>query len=221
MYFVKGVRVTLLVTVLALILGVILGVLTAIVRSAHDQQPVNKRSVLLKFMNGVCKVYLTVIRGTPMMVQLLIMWFVIFAGQRATDGNLIRCAVISFGINSGAYVAEIVRSGIMSIDKGQMEAGRSLGLDYTAAMRFIIVPQAFKNVLPALGNELITLLKETSIVTVIGLRDLTKGAMIVNANTYQAFVPFLAIAAIYLLMVMALSWLLGRMERRLRQSDIR
>ena len=129
--------------------------------------------------------------------------------------------MISFGINSGAYVAEIVRSGIMSIDKGQMEAGRSLGLNYVSTMRFVIIPQAFKNVLPALGNELITLLKETSIVTVIGLKDLTKGAMIVQANTYQAFVPFIAIAVIYLALVMLLSWLLGRMERRLRQSDIR
>ena len=161
-----------------------------------------------------------------MMVQLLIMWFVIwpalFPGSvRATDGNLIRCAVLAFGINSGAYVAEIVRSGIMSIDKGQMEAGRSLGLNYVSTMRYIIIPQAFKNVLPALGNELITLLKETSIVTVIGLKDLTKGAMIIQANTYQALVPFLAIAVMYLALVMLLSWLLGKMERRLRQSDIR
>ena len=129
--------------------------------------------------------------------------------------------MISFGINSGAYVAEIVRSGIMSIDKGQMEAGRSLGLNYVSTMRFVIIPQAFKNVLPALGNELITLLKETSIVTVIGLKDLTKGAMIIQANTYQALVPFLAIAVMYLALVMLLSWLLGKMERRLRQSDIR
>ncbi len=221
MYFVKGIRITLLVTVLALILGVVLGVLVAIIRSAHDQQPVKKRGIVLRILNVICKVYLTVIRGTPMMVQLLIMWFVIWAGARATDGNLIRCAVISFGINSGAYVAEIVRSGIMSIDKGQMEAGRSLGLNYVSTMRFVIIPQAFKNVLPALGNELITLLKETSIVTVIGLKDLTKGAMIVQANTYQAFVPFIAIALIYLLLVLLLSWLLGKMERRLRQSDIR
>lgn len=225
-YFLKGIRITLLVTALALILGVVLGVLVAVIRSAHDQQPVNRRNIFLRFFNGVCKVYLTVIRGTPMMVQLLIMWFVIwpviFSGStRATDGNLIRCAVLAFGINSGAYVAEIVRSGIMSIDKGQMEAGRSLGLNYFNTMRYIIVPQAFKNVLPALGNELITLLKETSIVTVIGLKDLTKGAMIVQANTYQAFVPFIAIAVIYLMMVMLLTWLLGKMERRLRKSDLR
>lgn len=221
MYFVKGIRVTLLVTVLALILGLVLGVIVAIVRSAHDQQPENRRSIVLRFLNLVCKVYLTVIRGTPMMVQLLIMWFVIWASARATDGNMTRCAVLSFGINSGAYIAEIVRSGIMSIDVGQMEAGRSIGLGYVDTMRFIIMPQAFKNVLPALGNELITLLKETSIVTVIGLKDLTKGAMIIQANTYQALVPFLALAAIYLVMVMFLSWLMGKLERRLRQNDIR
>ena len=225
-YFVKGVRITLLVTALVLVLGVVLGVLVAVIRSAHDQQPANKKNPVLGILDGICKFYLTVIRGTPMMVQLLIMWFVLwpilFPGStRGTDGNLIRCAVLAFGINSGAYVAEIVRSGIMSIDKGQMEAGRSLGLNYINTMRFIIVPQAFKNVLPALGNELITLLKETSIVTVIGLKDLTKGAMIVQANTYQALVPFLGIAVIYLAMVMVLSWLLGKMERRLRKSDLR
>ncbi len=226
MYFLKGIRITLLVTVLALVLGVILGVLVAVIRSAHDQQPEKKRGLLLRIFNGICKFYLTVVRGTPMMVQLLIMWFVIWpvlfpGATRATDGNLIRCAVLAFGVNSGAYVAEIVRSGIMSIDKGQMEAGRSLGLNYVTTMRYIIIPQAFKNVLPALGNELITLLKETSIVTVIGLKDLTKGAMIIQANTYQALVPFIAIALMYLAMVMLLSWLLGKMERRLRQSDIR
>lgn len=220
-YFLNGIKITLLVTLFALILGLVLGVLVAVIRSAHDQQPENKRGIVLRVMNLLCKIYLTVIRGTPMMVQLLIMWFVVWASARATDGNMIRCAVLSFGINSGAYVAEIVRSGIMSIDKGQMEAGRSLGLGYVKTMRFIIIPQSFKNILPALGNELITLLKETSIVTVIGLKDLTKGAMIIQANTYQAMVPYLAIAAIYLAMVMLLSWLLGVVERRMRKSDLR
>ena len=161
------------------------------------------------------------IRGTPTLVQLLIMWFVIWASARSTDENMIRCAILSFGINSGAYVAEIIRSGIMSIDRGQMEAGRSLGLNYTATMRHVIIPQAFKNVLPALGNELITLLKETSVVTVIGLKDLTKGAMIIQSKTYQAFVPYIAIAVIYLALVLVLSWILGKVERRLRQSDLR
>ena len=220
-YFVRGIGVTLLVTAFALLLGLVLGVLVGIIRSAHDQQPEKKKGIVLWVLNGICKVYLTVIRGTPTLVQLLIMWFVVWASARATDGNMIRCAILSFGINSGAYVAEIIRSGIMSIDRGQMEAGRSLGLNYTATMRHVIIPQAFKNVLPALGNELITLLKETSVVTVIGLKDLTKGAMIIQSKTYQAFVPYIAIAVIYLALVLVLSWILGKVERRLRQSDLR
>ena len=220
-YFVKGLGTTLTVTVFALVIGVIIGVLVAIIRSAHDQQPERKKGLLLKILNGICKVYLTVIRGTPMMVQLLIMWFVVWASARSTDSNMMKCAILAFGINSGAYVAEIFRSGIMSIDKGQMEAGRSVGLTYAAAMRYIIIPQAFKNVLPALGNELITLVKETSVVTVIGLRDLTKGAMIVQSKTYQALIPYFAIAAIYLVIVMFLTWVMGKLERRLRQSDLR
>ena len=220
-YFVKGLGTTLTVTVFALIIGVIIGVLVAIIRSAHDQQPERKKGLPLRILNGICKVYLTVIRGTPMMVQLLIMWFIVWASARSTDSNMLKCAILAFGINSGAYVAEIVRSGIMSIDKGQMEAGRSVGLTYAATMRYIIIPQAFKNVLPALGNELITLVKETSVVTVIGLRDLTKGAMIIQSKTYQALVPFLAIAAIYLVIVLFLTWAMGKLERRLRQSDLR
>lgn len=220
-YFIKGAGITLLVTIFALMIGIVLGVLIALIRSAHDQQPKNRRSMGLKIANGICQVYLTVIRGTPMMVQLLIMWFVIWSSARASDSNMIRCAILSFGINSGAYMAEIVRSGIMSIDKGQTEAGRSLGLNYADTMRFVIIPQAIKNILPALGNELITLVKETSIVTVIGLRDLTKGAMIIQAKTYQALVPFVAIAAIYLVIVLFLSWAMGKLERRMRKSDIR
>ena len=223
-YFVKGVRITLLVTALALVLGVVLGVLVAVIRSAHDQQPANKKNPVLGILDGICKFYLTVIRGTPMMVQLLIMWFVLwpilFPGStRGTDGNLIRCAVLAFGINSGAYVAEIVRSGIMSIDKGQMEAGRSLGLNYINTMRFIIVPQAFKNVLPALANEFIVLLKETSICGYIGLTDLTRGGDIIRSRTYEAFLPLIAVALIYLVLVAGLSALVKAWERRLRASD--
>ena len=220
-YFIKGLGTTLTVTIFALVLGVILGVIVAVIRSAYDQQPEKKKGLPLKILNGICKVYLTVIRGTPMMVQLLILCFIVWASARSTDSNMLRCAILAFGINSGAYVAEIFRSGIMSIDKGQMEAGRSVGLTYAATMRYIIIPQAFKNVLPALGNELITLVKETSVVTVIGLRDLTKGAMIIQSKTYQAMVPYLAIAAIYLVMVMFLTWVMGKLERRLRQSDLR
>ncbi len=221
LYFIKGIRITLSVTFLSLILGLIIGVTIAIIRSTYDQQPELKKGPILTFFNSVCKVYLTVIRGTPTMVQLLIMWFVVWASARATDSNMFWCAVLAFGINSGAYIAEIIRSGIMSIDKGQMEAGRSVGLSYTNTMRYVILPQAFKNCLPALGNEMITLLKETSVVTVIGLKDLTKGAMIIQSKTYQAFVPFIAIACIYLVLVLGLTWLMGKVERRLRQSDLR
>lgn len=222
MYFVNGIQVTLIVAALACVLGLVLGVVAAIVRSAHDQQQAGRRkNPILGFFNAVAVVYITVIRGTPTMVQLLIMWFVVWASARATQSNMIICAVVTFGLNSGAYVAEIVRSGIMSIEQGQMEAGRSLGLPYSTTMRCIILPQAFKNVLPALGNEAITLLKETSIVTVIGLKDLTKGAMIIQGNTFQALIPFVAIALIYLAMVMILSFIFGRIERRLRRSDHR
>ncbi len=219
-YFLRGLKVTLIVAFFALIIGLILGALVSIVRSAHGQQGEHKSKVL-GFFNAVCQIYLTVIRGTPSMVQLLIMWFVIWASARSSDTNMTICAILSFGINSGAYIAEIFRSGIMSVDKGQMEAGRSLGLTYASTMKSIIIPQAFKTSIPALGNEMITLVKETSIVTVIGLKDLTKGAMIIQANTFQAFVPYFAIAAIYLAIVLVLSWIMSIVERRLRKSDLR
>ena len=212
LWLLDGLKTTLIITVFAVIVGLIIGFLVAIIRSAHD------KSGSFKILNAICRVYLTVIRGTPTMIQLLIMNFVIFG---AVSINKIIVGGLAFGINSGAYVAEIVRSGIMSIDQGQTEAGRSLGLNFSQTMRLIIIPQAFKNVLPALGNELITLVKETSVVTVIGLRDLTKGAMIIQSKTYQAMVPYLAIAAIYLVIVMFLTWVMGKLERRLRQSDLR
>lgn len=213
--YIKGLGVTLMLTVLALILGIILGVFVAVIRSAHDQQKAGRKNSLLGFLNFLCKVYVTVIRGTPMMVQLLIMYFVIFANTR----NMVGVAALAFGINSGAYVSEIIRGGIMAVDAGQMEAGRSLGFGYAATMRLIIIPQAVKIILPALGNELITLLKETSIVTVIGLRDLTKAAMLIVGKTYLAFMPLIAIALIYLIIVMILTWLVGKLERRLRTSE--
>ena len=222
MYFVRGIGVTLLVTAFALVVGFLLGVINALIRSGYDlQQSGRRKNPVLFILNIIAKIYITVIRGTPTMVQLLIMWFVVWASARADFKNMVICAILTFGINSGAYVAEIIRSGIMSIDAGQMEAGRSLGLPYWTTMRSVIIPQAFKNVLPALGNELITLLKETSIVTVIGLMDLTKGAMIIQSKTYQAMVPYFAIALIYLAMVLILSTLLGKLERRMRSSDNR
>ncbi len=216
--FVEGLGVTLEVTVLALIMGIAIGIVVAIVRSTYDQQNDSMRGVgkvVMKVLNAVCQVYLTVIRGTPTMVQMLIMYFVIFASSR----NTVMVAVLTFGINSGAYVAEIFRSGIMAVDRGQMEAGRSLGFGYVRTMQYIIIPQAFKNVLPALGNEMITLFKETSIVAMIGLRDLTKAAINVQSVTYQAFMPYIGIAAIYLFVVMILARLLGILERRLRTSE--
>ncbi len=184
-------------------------------RTSHDQQRPGKHNPVLGVLNVICQIYTTVIRGTPIMVQLLIMYFVIFASTR----NQIGVAMLTFGVNSGAYVSEIIRGGIMSIDKGQMKAGRSLGLPYATTMRFVVIPQAIKNILPALGNELITLLKDTSIVTVIGLRDLTKAAQLVQGKTYQAFMPYVGIAVLYLAMVMILSGLMGLLERRMRASD--
>lgn len=221
MYIVNGLKVTLLVTLLALILGLVIGVVVAVVRTAHDQVGKQGRKgltgVLLNVLNAICRVYLTLVRGTPAMVQLLLMYFVFLASST----NKVLVAVLTFGINSGAYVAEIFRSGIMSIDKGQMEAGRSLGLGYAKTMQKIILPQAVKNVLPALVNEMITLLKETSICGYIGLNDLTRGGDIIRGNTFDAMPPLLAVAAIYLVIVMFLTWVMGRIERRLRQSDNR
>ena len=213
--YLEGVGNTLKVAVLALILGVVLGLLVAMVRTFHDQQREERPGFLLGILNGICKVYTTVIRGTPMMVQLLIMAFVVFKSSR----NLVGVAALAFGINSGAYVAEIFRSGIMSIDNGQFEAGRSLGFNYTQTMLYIIMPQAFKNVLPALGNEFIVLLKETSVAGYIAIQDLTKGADIIRSRTYSAFMPLMAAAVIYLVMVMIFTYFVQRLERRLRSSD--
>ncbi len=209
-YIWEGLTVTLRVTLFAVILGIVIGFLIAIIRSTYD------KTGKMKLLNFICSVYLTVIRGTPVVVQLLIIYFVIFG---SVDINKIIVAIMAFGINSGAYVAEIFRSGIMSIDNGQFEAGRSLGFNYTQTMRYIIMPQAFKNVLPALGNEFIVLLKETSVSGYIALQDLTKGGDIIRSRTYDAFMPLLAVALIYLVMVMIFTKLVNILERRLRSSD--
>ena len=170
----------------------------------------------MKILYAICNVYLTVIRGTPAIVQLLMMYYVVFAVH---DPGKMITAIIAFGLNSAAYVAEIVRSGIMSIDQGQFEAGRSLGFNYRQTMLLIILPQAFKNVLPALANEFIVLMKETSISGYIGITDLTRGGDIIRSQTYEALLPLLAVAAIYLILVMFLSYLVGKLERRLRSSE--
>jgi len=218
-YLTRGLGNTLLITFFALMLGVVLGVVVAIIRTSWDKNQADMRPgigrVLLGIGNALCRVYLTVIRGTPVVVQLLLGVFVILVML----GNDVTIACIVFGINSGAYVAEIIRSGIMSIDNGQFEAGRSLGFNYIQTMWYIIIPQAFKNVLPALANEFIVLLKETSVVGYAGVIDLTKGGEIIRGRTFEAFMPLLAVAAVYLVMVMFFTWLVSKLERRLRSSE--
>lgn len=209
-YLVSGLGNTFLITFFAILIGIVLGFLVAIIRSTSD------KTGKLGFANFLCKIYLTIIRGTPVMVQLLIIYYVIF-GTVAIDKRLV--AIISFGVNSGAYVAEIIRSGIMSIDAGQFEAGRSLGFTYAQTMIHIIMPQAFKNVLPALANEFIVLLKETSISGYIGLMDLTRGGDIIRSRTFSAFMPLVAVGLIYLFIVMILSSFVNRLERRLRVNE--
>ena len=209
-YITDGLKITLLVTVFAVLIGVVLGFLIAIVRTTHD------KTGKLKILNAICKVYLTVIRGTPEVVQLMIIYFIIFG---SVDISKVVVAIVAFGINSGAYVAEIFRSGIMSIDNGQFEAGRSLGFNYAQTMMYIVMPQAFKNVLPTLCNEFISLLKETSVSGYIALQDLTKGGDIIRSRTYDAFMPLIAVALIYLAMVMIFTKLVSLLERRLRNSD--
>ena len=209
-YIADGFVVTVEVTFFAVLIGIILGFLIAVIRSTHD------KTAKLKIPDFICKVYLTVIRGTPSVLQLLIIYFVVFGSVNISK---VLVAIIAFGINSGAYVAEVIRSGIMSIDKGQTEAGRSLGFTYAQTMIYIILPQALKNVLPALGNEVIVLLKETSICGYIALQDLTKGGDIIRSRTYDAFMPLIAVAFIYLIMVMLLQRLVAGLERRLNSSE--
>ena len=215
--YLDGVGTTLVITAAALAMGVVLGSVVALVRVAHDQQRAHHRNPLLGIFNFICKIYTTVIRGTPMMVQLLIMSMVIFKTSR----NHTAVGALALGINSGAYVSEIIRGGLMSVDPGQMEAGRSLGLNYMTTMVLIVIPQAIRSVLPALGNEFIILLKDTSLVTVIGGKELLYAAQGIMSRTYEAMFPLLGTAAIYLVLVMLFSWLLGKLERRLRQGDRR
>lgn len=218
-YLLKGLGVTFEVTFFAVLLGIVLGVIVALVRSSYDTLKEELKGgfgkAVLYFFYKLCGIYLTVIRGTPVVVQLMIIYFVIFA----SSNNKVMVAVLAFGINSGAYVAEIIRGGIMSIDKGQFEAGRSLGFGYVRTMAFIIIPQAFKTVLPALANEFIVLIKETSVSGYVGLQELTKGGDIIRSRTYSAFMPLIAVAIIYLVIVMFFSWLVSLLERRLKNSE--
>ncbi len=220
-WLLEGLFNTLRITFFAVLLGIAIGVIIAIIRSTYDKNKTTLKKkggigyVVLNILDKICKLYLTVIRGTPVVVQLLIMYFIIFASL--TDGTMV--AIIAFGINSGAYVAEIFRSGIMAIDKGQFEAGRSLGLNYIQTMIYIIIPQMFKVVLPTLCNEFIVLLKETSVAGYVGIADLTKAGDLIRGRTFSAFMPLIAVALIYLLIVMLFTWIVGKLERRLRNSD--
>ena len=215
--YLEGLCTTVLVTILALCIGVVLGIVVAVIRTGHDQQRKGRHNPILAVLNLICKVYVTVIRGTPMMVQLLIMGFVVFKSSR----NFTLVGALSLGINSGAYVAEIIRGGLMSLDPGQMEAGRSLGLGYLPTMTYIVVPQAFKAILPALGNEFITLLKDTSLISAIAGKEVVYFAKAIGAKTYDYMFPLLIIAVMYLILVLIFTWLQGKLERRLRASDRR
>ena len=217
---VKGLGSTLLITACAALIGIVIGVIVAAIRTSYDKnlETMKLRGGIgyhiLKFFNGICKLYLTVFRGTPVVVQLLIIYFIILPKSEG-----LTVAIIAFGINSGAYVAEIFRGGIMSIDNGQFEAGRSIGFNYVQTMRYIIIPQMFKNVLPALLNEFIALLKETSVAGYVAIRDLTKAGNSISGVTYSYYMPLLTVALVYLVLVILLTRVVGIVERRLRKNE--
>lgn len=217
MQIIWGLGNTLMITVFAILMGTVIGTIIAMIKAKVFSPRNALLKVILKILDVIGSIYLTVIRGTPMILQLMIMYYVILTN--ISDGVTVAC--IAFGINSGAYVAEVIRTGILSVDKGQMEAGRSLGLTQTTTMFKIIFPQALKNVLPALGNEFIALLKETSVAGYIGIHDLTKGSDIIRTGTYDSFTPLISAGLVYLVLVIGLTSLLGCLERRLRKSDIR
>ena len=208
-YILEGLGNTLIIAFFAVIIGVILGIIVSLVRNNYE---VNGKG---KISNFIANSYVTIIRGTPVILQLMIIYYVIF---KSVNINIIIVGMLAFGLNSAAYVSEIIRSGLISIDKGQMEAGLSLGLSYGKTMRYIILPQAIKNVLPALGNEFITLLKETSAGAYIGILELTKASDIIASRTYDYFFPLVITALIYLIMTLGLSKLVNTMERRLSNA---
>jgi len=210
-FITQGLANTLLITFFAVIIGIVIGFIVSVIRTTHD------KTGKLKIGNAICQVYLAVIRGTPVMVQIMIIYFVIFAS--ASSSYKIPLAILAFGINSGAYVAEIFRGGINAIDAGQFEAGRSLGFNYVQTMWHIIAPQAFKNAIPPLANEFIVLLKETSVAGYIGVEDLKRGGFSIGGSTYDYTLPLIAIALIYLFLVIVLSRLVALLERRLRRSE--
>lgn len=210
-YITTGLKNTVIITLLALVIGLLLGVIMAVIRSVHDMMG------RMKVLNLICKTYIMVIRGTPVVVQLMIIYFIIFA---TSSLNPVMIAAIAFGLNSAAYVAEIVRAGINAVPKGQLEAGFSLGLPFASTMILVILPQAFKNILPALCNEGISLLKETSVSGYIGITDLTRAGDIIRSQTFDAVAPLLIVAMIYLMIVMVLTYLVSRLERRLKANAV-
>lgn len=210
MYYLQGLKATLEISLLAILLGAFIGVTIALTKILVS----DKKG--LKLIGSLCTGYINIIRGTPVILQLLIISNVIFTSR---NSNIIVTAAICFGINSGAYVAEIVRGGIESIDKGQMEAGRSLGFNQVRTLQYIILPQAIKNILPALGNEFIVLIKETSVASMIAVTDLTKAAQYVGSRTWDVLPPYVIVAVFYLIIVLGLTKLLAVFERRLSQSD--
>ena len=211
---IDGLKNTMIIALIAVIIGIVLGALVAVFKV------IPRNNIFAKVLNGIASVYITVIRGTPVMVQLLLAYYGIFASSfRGNPNKALIIAILVFGINSSAYVAEIIRGGILSIDRGQMEAGRSLGLNYPTTMTKIILPQAIKNILPALGNEFIVMIKETSVAGFITVFDLTRATRAIVADYYTAFVPYLTLAAIYLVLVLFATFILNKLEKRLRKSD--
>ncbi len=210
LYIVTGFKNTMIITLFATLIGIVLGLIIALIRTTYDN------TKKLKVLNFICQVYITVIRGTPVVIQLMILFFCIFTSRNASG---VMIAIVGFGMNSAAYVAEIFRSGLMSIDIGQMEAGRSLGMSYLDTMRYIIIPQAFKVVLPSLCNEFIVLIKETSVAGYVAVQDLTKGGDIIRSRTYDAWTPLLAVAGIYLLLTCVFSVFAKRLEASLRKNE--
>ena len=207
--FLDGFWNTIQIAVVATLIGVAIGAVVAIIRVF------NKQTGKLKLLSKICEIYTTIVRGTPLVVQLLITYNIIFVWST----NAVGVGMIGFGLNSGAYVAEIMRGGINAVDMGQTEAGRSLGLSSVTTMKSIVLPQAIKNVLPAIGNEFISLLKETSIIGYLGVIDLTKAADRVISRTMNVYFPYISIALVYLIVVYGLNYLFKRLERRLAKSD--
>ena len=210
LYIVNGLKNTLIITLFSMIFGIVLGLIISLIRTTYDN------TKKLPILNKICELYINIIRGTPVVVQLMILFFCIFT-SRNISGLFV--AIIGFGLNSSAYIAEIFRSGLMSVDSGQMEAGRSLGFDYFQTLRYIIIPQAFKIALPPLCSEFIALIKETAVAGYVAVEDLTKAGDIIRSRTYDAWTPLIVVAIIYLIITSILSFFVRKLERRLKSNE--